>query len=230
MVDTKQTKTIGEHYVAAELARRGWAPAFTRDGLERTDILAVFTESDNRRMIEVQVKTALRARSHYANWPLGVKAQGPSKHEREYFVLVAVPHNLEIPPRYFVVPRAHVAAAAWIEHMNWLTDPEAEPGKRNAPVERARVKFRRSSSMRIGGICSSLMSTMRQCCSHRITEPWRRQSESVCHQGTLGTRHCRIGKGRRRQCHALEVPLFRADNLVVQFEKFGDDSGLFLIP
>ena len=25
--------------------------------------------------------------------------------------------------------------------MNWLTDPEAEPGKRNAPVERARVKL-----------------------------------------------------------------------------------------
>ncbi len=141
MADTKQTKTIGEHYVAAELARRGWAPAFTRDGLERTDILAVFTELDNRRMIEVQVKTALRAQPHNANWPLGVKAQGPSKHEREYFVMVAVPHDLEIPPRYFVIPRAHVAAAAWIEHMNWLTDPEAEPGKRNAPVERARVKL-----------------------------------------------------------------------------------------
>lgn len=141
MADTKQTKTIGEHYVAAELARRGWAPAFTRDGLERTDILAVFTELDNRRMIEVQVKTALRAQPHNANWPLGVKAPGPSKHEREYFVMVAVPHDLEIPPRYFVIPRAHVAAAAWIEHMNWLTDPEAEPGKRNAPVERARVKL-----------------------------------------------------------------------------------------
>lgn len=141
MVDTKQTKTIGEHYVAADLAHRGWAPAFTRDGLERTDILAVFTESDNRRMIEVQLKTALRAQPHNANWPLGIKAQGPSQHEREYFVMVAVPHDLEIPPRYFVVPRSHVAAAAWIEHMNWLTDPEAEPGKRNAPVERARVKL-----------------------------------------------------------------------------------------
>src|SRR3954451_24010296 len=32
VVDTKQTKTIGEHHVAAELARRGWAPALTRDG------------------------------------------------------------------------------------------------------------------------------------------------------------------------------------------------------
>ena len=36
-------------------------------------------------------------------------------------------------------PHDHVAAAAWISHMNWLTDPSAEPGKRNAPVERARV-------------------------------------------------------------------------------------------
>lgn len=43
MADTKQTKTVGEHHVAAELARRGWAPALTRDGVERTDILAVDT-------------------------------------------------------------------------------------------------------------------------------------------------------------------------------------------
>lgn len=142
VVDTKQTKTIGEHYVAAELARRGWAPALTRDGLERTDMLAVFTQPASRRMIEVQVKTAQRSSARPVNWPLGVNAQGPSQHEREYFVMVAVPHELELPPRYFIVPRSHVAAAAWIEHMNWLTDPEAELGKRNAPVERARVKLR----------------------------------------------------------------------------------------
>ncbi len=140
VVDTKQTKTIGEHYVAAELARRGWAPALTRDGLERTDILAVFAQPDNRRMIEMQVKTAQGSPSHSVNWPLGAKTQGPSQHEREYFVMVAVPHELEIPPRCFIVPRSHVAAAAWIEHMSWLTDPQAEVGKRNAPVERARVK------------------------------------------------------------------------------------------
>jgi hypothetical protein len=48
--DTKQTKTIGEHHVASELARRGWAPALTRDGLERTDILAVLTEGLSRRL------------------------------------------------------------------------------------------------------------------------------------------------------------------------------------
>gem|GEM_PF-550999 len=141
VADTKQTKTIGEHQVAAELARRGWAPALTRDGLERTDILAVLVSSDDRRMVEIQVKTARGSAWRSIGWPLGSKSQEPSRHEREYYVMVAVPHDLTIPPRSFVVPRSHVAAAAWIEHMNWLTEPGMEPGKRNAPVERSRVQL-----------------------------------------------------------------------------------------
>jgi len=142
MVDTKQTKTIGEHHVAAELARRGWAPALTRDGLERTDILAVLAEGAERRLVEIQVKTARGARMESISWPLGSKSQEPSLHDREYFVMVAIPHDLSERPRNFVVPRIHVAAAAWIEHMNWLTHPDAPPGKRNAPVERSRVLLR----------------------------------------------------------------------------------------
>jgi hypothetical protein len=142
VVDTKQTKTIGEHHVAAELARRGWAPALTRDGLERTDILAVMAEGAERRLVEIQVKTARGARLESISWPLGSKSQAPSLHEREYFVMVAIPHDLLQRPRNFVVPRIHVAAAAWIEHMNWLTHPDAMPGKRNAPVERSRVALK----------------------------------------------------------------------------------------
>ncbi|HIY65452.1 MAG TPA: hypothetical protein H9830_04170 [Candidatus Agrococcus pullicola] len=139
MADTKQTKTFGEHHVAAELARHGWAPALTRDGLERTDFLAVLADPENRRMVEIQVKTARGSSWRSISRPLGSKSQGPSQHEREYCVMVAVPHDLTLPPRNFVVPRSHVAAAAWIEHMNWLTEPGIEPGKRNAPVERSRV-------------------------------------------------------------------------------------------
>ncbi|RLP77496.1 hypothetical protein D9V32_03350 [Mycetocola tolaasinivorans] len=142
MTDTKQTKTIGEHHVAAELARHGWAPAMTRDGLERTDILAVFTEGASRRLVEVQVKAARGAKMERISWPLGAKAQGPSRHETEYFVMVAIPGDVLLRPRSFVVPRSHVAAAAWVEHMNWLTDQTAAPGKRNAPVERSRVSLR----------------------------------------------------------------------------------------
>ncbi|UAJ78034.1 hypothetical protein IT072_12140 [Leifsonia sp. ZF2019] len=139
MVDTKQTKTIGEHHVAAELARRGWAPALTRDGLERTDILAVLAEGDQRRLVEIQVKAARGPKLDGISWPLGSKSQGPSRGSQEFFVMVAVPHDLALPPRSYVVPRIHVAAAAWIEHMNWLTLPGIPAGQRNATADRARV-------------------------------------------------------------------------------------------
>jgi hypothetical protein len=142
VADTKQTKTIGEHHVAAELARRGWAPAMTRDGIERTDILAVLTTDPSRRPIEIQVKTARGARFDHISWPLGPKAQDPISAEHEFFVLVAVPDDLAVAPRSFVVPRRHVAAAAWIEHMRWLTDPDAGPGKRNVGPDRARSMLR----------------------------------------------------------------------------------------
>lgn len=139
MVDTKQTKTIGEHHVAAELARRGWAPALTRDGLERTDILAVLATGEERRLIEIQVKSARGPRVEGISWPLGTKSQGPSRGPQEFFVMVAIPHDLTMPARSFIVPRIHVAAAAWIEHMNWLTEPGIPQGQRNAAVDRARV-------------------------------------------------------------------------------------------
>lgn len=139
MADTKQTKTIGEHHVASELARRDWAPALTRDGLERTDILAVHAVGTDRRQIEVQVKTSRYKQANRVSWPIGVKSQQPSAHEREYFVLVAVPDAESIAPRSFVVPRDHVAAAAWISHMHWYTEPGIPAGQRNAGVDRSRV-------------------------------------------------------------------------------------------
>lgn len=142
MADTKQTKTIGEHHVAAELARREWAPALTRDGLERTDILAVLTDKDApRRLIEIQVKAARGTNMNRISWPLNAKAQQPSLHGREYFVMVAIPEVSSLPLRNFILPRSHVAAAAWIEHMHWLTEPGIPIGQRNAPVDRSRVRL-----------------------------------------------------------------------------------------
>lgn len=136
VADTKQTKSIGEHYVCAMLARHDWAPALTRDGLERTDILAVHTRAD-RPMVEVQVKSS-RMSSGKVSWPLGPKSQMPARHEREWFVLVAIPADSQQQIRCFVVPRNHVAAAAWIEHMEWLTEPGIPAGTRNAGVDLAR--------------------------------------------------------------------------------------------
>jgi hypothetical protein len=64
--DTKLRGSAGEHYVCSMLARYGWAASLTRDGLERTDVLAV--HSVERDMIEGQVKTIRTGK-----WMLGRK-------------------------------------------------------------------------------------------------------------------------------------------------------------
>lgn len=137
MVDTKLTKSAGEHHVCSVLSRLGWAAALTRDGVERTDILAVST-GEERRVIEVQVKAA-NGSGPKTSWPLGSKSQMAARSDAEWFVLVALPQDALQPPRSFVVPRNVVAATTWIVHQNWLTDPRAEPGTRNAGVDRARI-------------------------------------------------------------------------------------------
>lgn len=67
---------------------------------------------------------------------LGVK---PSAHDRNYFVLVAVPDDEALSQRSSTVHRDHVAAAEWISHMHWLTEPGIPAGKRNATLDQARV-------------------------------------------------------------------------------------------
>ncbi|MGP8002161.1 MAG: hypothetical protein ACLPKI_33315 [Streptosporangiaceae bacterium] len=139
VVDTKMIKTAGEHWVCTTLARCNWAPALTRDGLERTDILAVNTQSAHRPTVEIQVKTASQ-RGETTSWPLGTKAQLFAKSEHEWFVLVLLP---ELPgsPSAFVVPRDHLSAATWIVHQDWRTAPSAPVGTRNAGLDQARIRW-----------------------------------------------------------------------------------------
>ena len=139
VADTKMTKSSGEHWVCSMLSQYGWGAALTRDGLERTDILAVHTTAPGRPMIEVQVKS-LNYVGPNSSWPLGTKSQGPSQSDREWFVLVLLGRTPTDSPRSFVVPRDHVAAAAWIRHMEWLTEPGVPVGRRNVGPDRSRVE------------------------------------------------------------------------------------------
>ena len=50
-----------------------------------------------------------------------------------------MPDDDTLSPRSFVVPRDHVATAAWISHMHWLTEPGIATGKRNATLDQPRV-------------------------------------------------------------------------------------------
>jgi hypothetical protein len=139
MADNKLTKSAGEHWTCAMLSRRGWSPALTRDGIARTDILAVATHIESRPTIEVQVKSA-NGSSDKTSWMLGAKAQDADRSGHEWFVLVALP-PMPAPPRGFVVPRDHVWGAVWVVHQNWLTEPGIPLGRRNAPMSQARTNL-----------------------------------------------------------------------------------------
>ena len=108
--DTKAVKSVGEFWTCCKLAMNGWAPALTRDGLERTDILA--------------------ERSHA---PFDVTQISLY----EWFVLVGWNENEQTLSSY-IVPRNHVSAGAWLGHMRWLTDPTAKRN-RNCGPEQARM-------------------------------------------------------------------------------------------
>lgn len=131
--DNKLTKSIGEHFVCSALAQVGWAASLTRDGIARTDILAVHVASGT--MIQVQVKTSTTWQR--PSWLLGNVKR--SDQPNEWYVLVALGESVRDRPRCFVAPRDHVSAAVWIAHHVWLHEPGIPAGRRNTTIERARA-------------------------------------------------------------------------------------------
>jgi hypothetical protein len=123
MADNKATKSAGEHWVCSVLARQGWGAALTRDGLERTDILAVDPTAEPRHTIEAQVKTCTDVRDRSGTWPL--KAVPFALSDDEWYVFVELDPKTTDQPRSFIVPRDHAAAAIHISHIHWATDPTA---------------------------------------------------------------------------------------------------------
>ena len=134
MADNKLIKSAGEHWVCSVLSRLGWAAALTRDGVERTDILAANLDGKH---ISVQVKTTQEWKN--PKFMFGQKGCEPSRSPQEWFVLVALGRGEWEAPRAFVVPRDHAAAGAWIRHMEWLTNPSVKPGKRNSSLGQNRI-------------------------------------------------------------------------------------------
>lgn len=94
------TSVSGEHFVAAELSKRGWTATLTSKNTPEFDALAVLPGTDLR--ITVQVKT--RGAYKYA-WR--VSSAGPTG-AHDFFVFVDLGADDEA-PKYWVVPSATVA-------------------------------------------------------------------------------------------------------------------------
>jgi hypothetical protein len=87
-----------------------------------TDVLAQRPESE--RLAAIQTKTS----SPESWFRLKGKNEHPSKREGQWFVLVALQAETER-PRFYVIPRDHVAAMVFAEHQEWL----ATPGRGDKP-------------------------------------------------------------------------------------------------
>jgi hypothetical protein len=113
-VSRQLTGAAGEFFVAAELARRGWAPSVTPKGVERTDVLAQHLET--KRVVALQVKATTTGTA----FTLGEKDETVSEAENEWYVLVGLTASNDL-PTYYVLPRNHVATLIYVHHRVWLT-------------------------------------------------------------------------------------------------------------
>lgn len=173
----------------------------TRDGTERTDVLAVSTVLPGRPTIEVQVKAATKS-GERTTWQLNEKAQQPARSSHEWFVFVLLP-AAPTPPRGFVVPRDHAAAAAWIVHENWRPRPTFLPA---GGTLRCLVLGFSGSSGRATKTGGTDLERRRTRCRYSfpagsVTVPF--SHGSVCQQGIPGLPSCRLGDGlvkHQRSC------------------------------
>lgn len=69
-----------------------------------------------------------------------MNSQKPALSDHEWYALVMLdPEKPTKAPRTFIIPRNHVAAAAWIGHRNWQNEPGVPAGRRSPGMEQARV-------------------------------------------------------------------------------------------
>jgi hypothetical protein len=99
-LNTQQVARTGEHYVAAELHRRG-AYAVTFSGnMPDIDILA--SDVGQTRTVSIQVKTKTAGTWHTTITRGQPRKENPD--ENRYWVLVDIGRDPELPPDYWVVP------------------------------------------------------------------------------------------------------------------------------
>ena len=112
-LDPILTGIAGQHYVAAELCRRGWVATITLRNTRGIDVLA--SRPDVKRVVGIQVKTG---QDKGRQWPLNAKAEKLASPTLFYvFVKLNGPKGN---PTFHVVPSKVVARRIRQGHRRWL--------------------------------------------------------------------------------------------------------------
>jgi hypothetical protein len=116
----------GEHFVMAELLRRGLVAAKAPEGVPNFDI--VITDIDGERLAALQVKTRRDLKGGDKGWHMKAK-HDRLKAERMFYVFVDVGRDQSSPVSFFVLPSKVVAHVCKTSHENWLETPNSKGGQ-----------------------------------------------------------------------------------------------------
>jgi len=110
----------GEHYVMAELLRRGLIAAKAPEGVPNFDI--VITDINGERLAAIQVKTRRDYKGGDKGWHMKAK-HDTLVAERMFYVFVDVGHDEGSSVSFFVMPSHVVAETCKLSHEIWLQTP-----------------------------------------------------------------------------------------------------------
>ena len=135
IVSSVITGAAGEHFVMAELLRRGLVAAKAPEGVPNFDI--VITDIDGERLAAIQVKTRRDFKSGDKGWHMKAKHENLSS-DQIFYVFVDVGKDETSQVSFYVLPSKEVAYVCKQSHENWLEMPSAN-GKPRGETELRRL-------------------------------------------------------------------------------------------
>jgi len=112
----------GEHFVMAELLRRGLVAAKAPEGVPNFDI--VITDIDGERLAAIQVKTRRDFKGGDKGWHMKAKHEKLAS-DSMFYVFVDVGKNEKSDVSFFILPSREVAYVCKRSHENWRETPSA---------------------------------------------------------------------------------------------------------
>ena len=105
--DRVLTGAAGEHFIAFQLAARGYAVGLTTRGTRTVDLVVANPETG--KSISIDTKTMRNAyeksgTESWYKWRMGVSAYKKPIHKDFYYILVDLKDNPKIMPEVFIVP------------------------------------------------------------------------------------------------------------------------------
>jgi hypothetical protein len=134
---THQVGQAGEHFVAAELHRRGGYAVTFSGNMPDIDILA--TDAEHTRTVAIQIKTKSAGSWHTSTTRGG--ARGEDSADERFWVPVDIGEDPAQPPRYYVLPER------WVQNHKTASEIANETGIKAGTIGASLTKLAKAGDV-----------------------------------------------------------------------------------